>query len=88
MWKDITEKQQFRNLDRYFVMLCKAQDIFAELNQKYHGYGILWTLTHIDGYDIKLEVTTITPDGRYVSRIYWDEKTGELTRFLEKRLDY
>lgn len=87
MWKDTTDKQHFRDLDTYFALLCRAQDIFAELNQKHHGYGILWTLTHLDGCDIKLEVTTITPDTHFISRTYWNEKTGELKSFLEKVLD-
>ena len=58
----------------------------ARIMEKYSGYEIQYVLTFLENCDVELYVYTLTPDGSYESRIYWDNKTGELKQFLEKEI--
>ena len=88
LWKDITNTPiatVCSNIDDYFLHLCKAQDIYNYLSKKYNGkYGLSWSIVHLDGCDIRIDVTSFSPDIEFSHRIYFDEKTGRLKTFLEK----
>lgn len=85
MWMDITETQKahlVNDLDRYFLLCCKAQDIFNKMN----GYGLHYVLTYIEGQDVELYIYSFVPEYEYESRTFWDCKTGELKKFLQKEV--
>lgn len=84
-WTDITAKQTIRDLDTYFAMVIKAEEVFQTLMEKYPGkYAMMWNISHLDGSDILLEWTSDCDGAVGTSKAYFDEKTGELVKMLNK----